>query len=321
MPALPYRAPILRMISVIIVTYNSREHIRRCLASFQDSSVEIVVVDNGSSDGTPELVRQTFPTVKLIASPSNLGFAAGANLGVRNSTGSALLFTNPDVVCLELFARLEQMLEQSPHAAAITPRLVDAQGRTQIGFNVRRLPTPAALSFEMLTVNRFFPNNSVNRHYRCLDFDYSKPGEIEQPAAACLMVRRRSFEEIGGFDERFFPLWFEDVDLCLRLRQRDGKILYTPEVSFEHSGAHSLESITFSERQVYWYRNLLYYAGKHFGWTAELFIRAALLIGVGLRIAAEAPGIFRSSQSHNGDRAERVHAYLKAAKLSFLGWR
>ncbi|MBI2816045.1 MAG: glycosyltransferase family 2 protein [Acidobacteria bacterium] len=309
------------MISIIIVAYNSREHIRRCLTSFQDSGAEIVVVDNASSDGTAALMRQAFPTVRLIAAPKNLGFAAGANLGVRNSTGTALLFVNPDVVCLEPFARLEQMLNESPDTVAIAPRLVDVHGRTQIGFNVRRLPTAAALIFEMLTLNRFFPNNSVNRHYRCLDFDHGKPGEIEQPAAACLLVRRRSFEEIGGFDERFFPLWFEDVDLCLRLRQHGGRILYTPQIPYEHSGGHSLESVTFSERQVYWYRNLLYYVGKHFGWAAGLFIRAALLIGVGLRIAAELFGIFRRSHRQSGERAERVHAYLEAAKLSFLGWR
>jgi len=309
------------MISIVIVTYNSSAHIPRCLESFQDSGAEIVVVDNASADGTAALVRRLFPAVKLIAAPRNLGFAAGANLGVRNSRGEALLFVNPDVVCQSPLAGLEEALESSPQAVAVAPRLVDAEGRPQVGFNVRRLPTPAALLFEILALNRCFPNNPVNRNYRCLDFDYRRPAEIEQPAAACLLVRRRSFEHCGGFDERFYPLWFEDVDLCLRLRRQGGKILYLPDFVFQHAGGHSLDSITFSERQVYWYRNLLYYVSKQFPWTIGVALRAALFCGVGLRIAAELPGLFRGLQPGAHHRGERIGAYVKAAKLAFLGWR
>lgn len=304
------------MISIIIVTYNSGDHIRACLESLEASGAEIVVVDNASTDGSVDLVRRSFPKVKLIAAARNLGFAGGANLGVRNSSGTAVLFVNPDVICLGSMAGLEQALESSPEIAAVAPRLVDAAGRTQIGFNVRRLPTAMALIFEMLTLNRLFPNNPVNRNYRCLDFDYQQPAEVEQPAAACLLVRRSSFEACGGFDERFFPLWFEDVDLCLRLRRQGGKILYVPEIAFQHAGGHSLESITFAERQVYWYRNLLYYVHKHFSWTTGVVIRAVLLCGVGLRIAAELPGLFQASPSRTPDPRGRVRAYLKAAKLA-----
>lgn len=309
------------MISVIIVTYNSRDHIGRCLESLQDSGAEIVVVDNASRDGTADLVRQSFPTVKLIASARNLGFAAAANLGARSSNGTTLLFLNPDVVCQGPLEPLERALESSEEIIAVAPLLVDAEGRTQIGFNVRRLPTPAALIFEILLLNRLFPRNPVNRKYLCLDFDYGQPGEVEQPAGACLLVRRNSFESCGSFDERFFPLWFEDVDLCLRLRRQGGKILFWPRVTFRHAGGHSLESLTFSERQVYWYRNLLYYVQKHFPRRTGVVIRAVLLCGVGLRIVAELPGLLRLSRTGTPARGERMCAYLKAAKLSFQGWR
>lgn len=308
------------MISVVIVTYNSREHVGRCLESLQRHATEIVVVDNASADGTPEVVG-AFPAVKLIVAPRNLGFAAGANLGARSSGGDALLFVNPDVECLAPLSELQDVLDGSPGVTALAPRLVDADGRPQVGFNVRRLPTAAALIFEILTLNRFFPRNPVNRNYRCLGFNYARAAEIEQPAAACLLVRRSSFEQCGGFDERFFPLWFEDVDLCLRLRQGGGRILYWPHVAFRHAGAHSLESITFSERQVYWYRNLLYYVRKHFSRGAGVAIRASLLLGVALRALAESPHLVGGGATRTPAPRERVWAYVRAAKLSLLSWK
>jgi N-acetylglucosaminyl-diphospho-decaprenol L-rhamnosyltransferase len=308
------------MISVIIVTYHSRDHIGRCLEALtRCTAKEVIVVDNASQDGTVEFVRQKFPAVHVIENPCNLGFAAGANLGASRSTGAAILFLNPDVVCQDGLAALEEVLEeQRDSVVAMAPRLVDTMGRTQTGFTVRRLPTPAAFIFEILLINRLFPNNPVNRAYRCLDMDYSKPQPVEQPAGACLLVRRTAFEACGGFDESFTPVWFEDVDLCLRLRKR-GNILYDPRISFEHAGGHSVETLTFSDRQVYWYRNLLYYVGKHFPWKTGIAIRASLLCGIALRILAELPSAFTGGRARAP--RERVWGYLKAAKLSFLGWR
>ena len=309
------------MISVIIVTYNSRQHIARCLESLQGSGAEIVVVDNASADGTAELVRETIPGVKLIVSQRNLGFAGGANLGAQQSRGTALLFANPDTVCHCSLTLLEDALERSPGIVAAAPRLVDAQGRTQTGFHLRRLPTMASLIFEVLGINRLFPNNPVNRRYRCLDLDPALPAEVEQPAGAFLLVRRTSFESCGGFDDGFYPLWFDDVDLCLRLRRGGGRIVYCPEAVVEHSGAHSLESVSFSDRQVYWYRNLLYYVRKHFRFPAGVVIRAAVLMGIVLRLVAELPGLLMPSQTRTQARGEKICAYWKAAKLSVSGWK
>jgi N-acetylglucosaminyl-diphospho-decaprenol L-rhamnosyltransferase len=321
------------MISVIIVTFNSSEQIAKCLASLEanrGSSIgEIIVVDNASFDGTAERIRQQFPGVKLIAAQRNLGFAAASNLGASQASGAALLFLNPDAELHSPVAELERAMESAPDVVAAAPRLVDEQGQTQVGFNVRRLPHAMDLIFEILLLNRLFPNNPLNRRYRCLDLDHARPAEVEQPAGACLLVRRSSFERCRGFDEQFFPLWFEDVDLCLRLRRdacggeakATGRILFCPQVQVVHSGGHSLESITFSERQVYWYRNLLYYVHKHFPWTTGIAVRAALLCGMALRLAAELPGLLTSLPARTPTRGQRVCAYWKAAKLSFQGWK
>ncbi|MBI2818907.1 MAG: glycosyltransferase family 2 protein [Acidobacteria bacterium] len=305
------------MISVLIVTYNSERCIGACLESLRKNAegTEIVVVDNGSKDRTVEAVRR-FPYVKLIASPSNLGFAAGVNRAARESAGDALLILNPDTICHTPIQPLEEALRGSKNIEAVAPRLVDAKGEFQRGFAIRRLPTRAALIFEILLLNRLFPNNPVNRRYRCLDFNPDQVSEVEQPAGACLLVRRSSFEDCGGMDERFFPLWFEDVDLCRRLRQPGGRILYEPGVCVEHTGGHSLEAVTFSEKQVYWYRNLLYYEQKHYGRGTGALIRGALLVGIGLRVVAELIAAVLNRKTPAGVRGERLRAYGRAALVS-----
>jgi len=305
------------MISVLIVTYNSAKCIVACLESLRENggSAEIVVVDNGSKDGTVEAVRR-FPNVKLIASTSNLGFAAGVNRAARESQGESLLILNPDTVCRTSLAPLEEALRDSQKIVAVAPRLVDSKGEFQRGFAIRRLPTPASLIFEILLMNRAFPHNAINRRYRCLDFDPEQVTEVEQPAGACLLVRRASFEACGGMDEGFFPLWFEDVDFCKRLRQAGGSILYYPQVRIEHSGGHSLESVTFSEKQVYWYRNLLYYVHKHYSWGTGALVRVGLLMGIGMRVGVELIAAVLNRKTPVGSRMERIRAYGRAALIA-----
>lgn len=307
------------MLSAVIVTYNSGIHILGCLDSLQGKSAEIVVVDNASSDGTADLVRTRYPSVKLISSESNLGFAAAANLGARQASGNVILFLNPDVVCLDPLGPLEAALAGDGKIVAAAARLVDADGRTQSGFSVRRLPTPASLLFEILLLNRLFPHNPVNRRWRCLDLDLEQSQEVEQPAGACLAVRRDCFEACGGFDESFFPLWFEDVDLCNRFRDQGGAILFLPQVRVEHRGGHSLDSITFCQKQIYWYRNMLYYVQKHFPRRTGLAVRGALLLGMGLRMVAETLGASSLPRTAALPRRERLRAYWRAARLSFYG--
>ena len=176
------------MLSAIIVTYNSSAHIGRCLASLESKVGQIVVVDNASSDGTAEIVRTLHPSVKLISSEVNLGFAGAANLGARHAGGGVFLFLNPDAVCLDPLRPLEDALYSNANLAAAAARLVDHDDQTQTGFTVRRLPTAASLLFEILLLNRLFPNNPVNRAYRCFDLNLDRPQEVEQPAGACLAV-------------------------------------------------------------------------------------------------------------------------------------
>jgi N-acetylglucosaminyl-diphospho-decaprenol L-rhamnosyltransferase len=266
-------------VSIVIVTYNSAECLPACLESLKGTEAEIVVVDNASEDGSAELARGL--GVRVIANARNCGFAAAANQGVRAAGPNSefILFLNPDTVLLEGFSELPGALDRNPQAAAAAGLLVDDAGRPQRGFALRRLPTFTALAFEALLVNRLWPGNPVNRHYRCLDADLARLQEAEQPAGACLLVRRTALEAVGGLDERFYPLWFEDVDLCKRLLARGFRILFVPTSRWRHRGAHSLALIPFAEKHVFWYRNVLYFVRKHMGRRAALAMRGCVCLG------------------------------------------
>jgi N-acetylglucosaminyl-diphospho-decaprenol L-rhamnosyltransferase len=270
-------------VGIVIVTHQSGAEIGACLdaaaAALSAASAgcaEIVVVDNASSDQTCGEV--TARGVRLIANRENRGFAAAVNQGFQSLETPLVLVLNPD-------ARLETGLAalceccRDEHVAGACGKLVDAAGRPQVGFAVRRLPSPAALICEALLVNRLWPRNPINWHYRCLGFEFSEPAEVEQPAGAFLMLRREVWEELGGFDVQFHPLWFEDVDYCWRVRERGYRMRYTPLAVAKHTGGHSLAKISLENRQLYWYRSLLRFAAKHYRSGTYRMICLAVFLG------------------------------------------
>jgi GT2 family glycosyltransferase len=138
-----------------------------------------------------------------------------------------------------------------------------------------------------LVMNRVWPSNPVNRRYRCLDLDLSKGGEVEQPAGAFLMIRRDVWQSLNGFDEGFHPVWFEDVDLCRRIRDRGFSLYYIPEAVAKHTGGHSITTLPLEIRLNYWYRGLLRYSAKHFRPFAFRAVCLAVVTGSFLRGIAE----------------------------------
>ena len=261
---------------IVIVTHESEGEIGACLDRAQPTGAEIVVVDNASTDRTCQEVTRR--GVQLIANPDNRGFAAAVNQGIRALDAPLVLLLNPDA-CLE--TSLDALVEccRSQGVAGAGGKLVGATGLPQAGFAVRSLPSPAALICEVLLINRAWPGNPVNWHYRCLGFDFSTPGDVEQPAGAFLMVRRDVWQELNGFDERFHPLWFEDVDFCWRARQKGYRMRYTPDAVAKHTGGHSLAKISLEKRQLYWYCSLLGFAAKHYRCSTTRIVCAAVFLG------------------------------------------
>jgi GT2 family glycosyltransferase len=219
-------------------------------------SVAPLVIDNASQDQTLQQAG-----ARRIANSQNRGFAAAVNQGVRASDSEFFLLLNPDVA---LLTPVDGLVEASRAHGLAAGQLVGRGGRVQAGFTIRRFPTPVSLIFELFGLNRLWPANPVNRRYRYLDRPLDQPGAVEQPAGAFLMFRRDVWEKLGGFDEKFHPIWFEDVDFCRRAVQAGYRIEYLPNVQAEHCGAHSIAQLTPACRAVYWCASLLRYAAKHF---------------------------------------------------------
>ena len=299
-------------VAVVMVTHNSAREVGSCLhalqARMQDRTgafAEAVVIDNASSDRTCEIVEAQASFAKLIRNDVNRGFAAAVNQGVRATTSPLLLMLNPDAVLEGGLGDLARAFD-SPEVGAAGGKLVDPSGEWQRGFNVRAFPTPTALALEVLMWNRVWPRNAVNRRYRMLDFDPRREQEVDQPAGAFLMFRREIWEKLEGLDEVFHPLWFEDVDFCLRIRQAGHSIRYIPVAVAHHAGAHSLRSASVQFRQLAWYGSFLQFSEKHFPRRTHHLLRAVTALGLVLRWCACWGGA--------GDRNERK-AYGSALKM------
>jgi len=267
-------------VGIVIVTYNSGAEIGPCLDAAMKTGADVVVVDNASTDGTVSEVKKR--GARLIANDANLGFGAAVNQGFRALRSRYVLLLNPDAV---LQTGLDALCEASdlPRSAGASGVLLGPDGRPQVGFMVRQLPTPAALILEALVLNRIWPGNPVNRRYRGLGLDYSERFAAEQPAGAFLMVRRAVWEELGGFDEGFHPIWFEDVDFCRRVADRGLRLYFTPRAVAKHTGGHSIPSLPVEKRRLYWYRGLLRYTAKHFHPFAIRAVSLAVISGSILR--------------------------------------
>jgi GT2 family glycosyltransferase len=299
----------------VIVTYNSGQLIGACLRSLRgvpEGGGSVIVVDNASQDETRAVVRQ-FDQVRLIESESNLGFGGGGNLGARNGSGRYVLLLNPDTALLSPdLSSLEAECEEHGLASGL---LVDEAGDPQTGFFARRLPTPLALTFEVLGLNRIWPSNPVNRRYRCLDLSGKDPAFVEQPPGAFLMVRRDVWTELGGMDESFYPVWFEDADLCRRARDRGYRIRFTPSCAAVHQGGHSVLQVDASVRGLLWYGSLLRYAAKHFDSFAFGWVCAAVAAGAFLR------GLFTLGNRTGFGKTLRLYATIMrlAVRSLFTG--
>jgi N-acetylglucosaminyl-diphospho-decaprenol L-rhamnosyltransferase len=298
--------------SVIVVTYNSGAQVEPCLRALESEDCEIIVVDNASQDDTVARVNALAEQIplQLLTISRNIGFAGGVNQGVRAASGDVLLMLNPDAVAEPgaIAALLACMTTSGASAAG--GALLESDGQPAKGFAFRRIPTLTALLFEVLLVNQSWPGNPVNRRYRCLAADYSQQQRIEQPAGACMAVTRKAWDVVQGMDAEFYPVWFEDVDLCKRLLDAGASIVYCPNARFHHSGAHSVGQLEFRDKQMFWYQNMVLYAEKHFSRVQVWILRAAIGKGMVFRIVASWMG----SGPRGLPDGEPVRSYARVAR-------
>jgi N-acetylglucosaminyl-diphospho-decaprenol L-rhamnosyltransferase len=223
-------------LSIIILNYNTCAHLRVCLHTLladQLPNTEVFVVDNASSDGSGDMVAAEFPTVRLIRSQHNGGFAYGNNQALRLARGEAVLLLNPDTLIQPgAIRQLMTLLQSHPEAGIVGPKLLRPDGSMHLACR-RSFPTPSVAFYRIAGLSRAFPKSPIFGRYNLTYVDPDQPIEVDSVCGACLLIRRCVFERIGMLDERFF-MYGEDLDWCLRARQAGWTVRYEPSVVVQH---------------------------------------------------------------------------------------
>ena len=228
---------ISQRVGAVVVNYNAGEVLARCVASLQQSGVtDIVVVDNGSSDGSDALAAALAGPCRLIRSPRNRGYGAGVNLGARSCQRELLFICNPDLVAEPAaLARLTEALDAHLDAAVAGPMLLETDG--SVYPSGRTFPDLAdALGHGF--VGLFWPGNPWTRRYRLLGAEQHRAREADWVSGAGFLVRHDAFDAVGGFDEAYF-MYVEDVDLCWRLHRAGWGVRYEPSARVVHEQGRS----------------------------------------------------------------------------------
>lgn len=226
-------------VAAVIVSYNVRELLLRCITSLKDDGVsEIVVVDNASRDGSADAVAEHESDVTLLRLTRNIGFGAGQNRGVARTTAPYVLIVNPDVVVEPGSTKaLVDALERDPGLGVVGPRIETPDGEVY----------PSARAFPDLIdaaghafLHFLWPNNRFSRRYRMLDWDKASARDVDWVAGTHILVRREAWDAVGGFDEAYF-MYMEDVDLCWRMRERGWRTGFEPAARVTHDIGRSTD--------------------------------------------------------------------------------
>lgn len=251
-------------ISVAVVAYNSARWLPDCLSSLKNAggefAVEVLVVDNASRDGSADLVRREFPTVKLLVNRRNLGYARAVNQAARHTSGRYLLILNPDVVVNPgALEELRDHLERETDVALVAPRLLNPDGSLQ--YSCRRHYTWGTYLLRRAPLRHLLPHHTLVRRHLMMDWDHEQTREVDWVLGAAMMMRRDALgEEI--MDERYF-LYFEDVDLCLRLQRQGWKVVYHPGATMTHVHRRESGRGMLNRRKYQHFRSWVQFQWKH----------------------------------------------------------
>ena len=257
-------------LAIVIVSFNARDDVAAALASLHDAppqiSHHVVVVDNASTDGAPDLVRARFPRVTVIDAGGNVGFSRANNIGIAATESEHVLLLNPDtIVRAGAIDRLVARLDSDPAIAAVGPRLVDAEGRAELSFGVMYSPWTEARRKLALALDA----RGVGAVRRWIEGATRAAREPDWLSGACLLVRRSAGDAVGWFDERYF-LYAEDVDLCAALRSRGGRIVFAPDAEVIHLRGRSGVTRPGPTRNAWRASHLAFYEKHRRAWAPLL---------------------------------------------------
>lgn len=270
----------MKKISIIIVHYKVKEELFACLQSVQESSSshasEVIVVDNDETKTIETALKGKFPSVKYVKSPGNIGFGAGNNLGAKYARGDYLFFLNPDTkVFPGTIDKLIEFMEKNKKAGIAAPLLLNRQGRPYPLQGAGEL-TPLVGMVVLSFLNKLFPKNPISQKYWLFDWDKRGIKEVAVVPGTALIISKSLFKKVGGFDERFF-LYFEESDLCRRVRNLGYKIYMDPTAPVIHLWGRSTKGI--SEMNKIFNQSRFLYFRKHFGLLSALMVHLATTIG------------------------------------------
>lgn len=233
-------------LSIIIVNWNTRDLLRECLQSIFKNppqvEFEVFVVDNASTDGSVEMVRENFPQVNLIENQENIGFARANNQGIRASSGKYVFLLNSDTLIFpDTLANLLSFADARPTAGIVGCKVLDRDGRIDYGC-ARHFPTIGGEFFNITYLNKVFPKNRLIGRYQMRYWEHNDSREVDCVLGACMLLRRDMLNQVGLLDERYF-MYGEDIELCWRAKKRGYEVYFCSDAVIQHFGASSTRQV------------------------------------------------------------------------------
>lgn len=275
-------------VSIIILSYNTKKLLIECLTALplKRKDIEVIVVDNGSTDGSAEAVARRFPGVYLIRNLVNTGFSAGNNQGMKVAKGKYFFLLNSDAVASEAaIDKLVLYLDRHPEMGAVTPKVILPDGGIDLACH-RGIPTPWRALTYFLKLEQLAPNFKPFAGYHQTYLNFDKAHEIEATAATALMVRAKVIKEVGGFDERFF-FYAEDLDWCKRVGDEGWKIAYLPEAEVLHfksrSGKRKQSKRAQEEAKRHFWETMRQFYDKHYDKKYPWWVKKLVYGGIAIK--------------------------------------
>lgn len=271
--------------------------------------LETIIVDNASSDGTADMLRDEFPGARLIGNSQNLGFTRANNQALAIAHGRFLFLLNPDTeLATDSITAMIACMQAHPRVGIIGPKLFYGDGSLQS--SRRRFPTLATPFLESTKLQQWFPQNRALTRYYMLDTSDDVIQQVDWVNGSAMFVRREMYEQVGGFDEQFF-MYSEETDWCYRAKQAGWQVLYLPTAAVTHHEGKSSEQAV-AQRDIYFHSSKVRYVKKYRGVFIGELLRAFLLLMFAYQIVEE--GLKWLLGHKRVLRAQRVKAYIQVLK-------
>jgi GT2 family glycosyltransferase len=311
-------------LSIIIVSWNVRSYLAACLESMRRCTetnpdgpkLQVIVVDSGSTDGTIDMLRESFPWVEALPQAENIGFTRGNNVGLKAATGRFVLLLNPDTEIVEnASGQMVAYLEDHPDVGIVGPHTLNSDGTTQS--TRRRFPTLVTALFESTWLQALAPRRVLDRYY-ARDIEDTDTSDVDWVQGSALMLRREVYEQIGGLDERYI-MYSEELDWCKRARNAGWRVIYLGAATIIHHGGKSTDQVV-ATRHIYFQQSKLRYFRKFHGPVVALLLRIFLIGNYSYQLLFEAAkGVLGYKRPL---RRERVYVYWQVIRaLAMPGGR